>query len=354
MIRRNISLKKYNTLKLDVYAKYFVEVSTIQELINTLSSEVAKFENILILGGGSNVLFSGNYDGVVIKINIQGKRIIYEDEDSVHLEICAGEDWPSLVDYVVHRGWGGIENLALVPGTAGAAPLQNIASYGHNLNESLLSVETLDISGRTFKTFLAKECNLGYRTSIFKEKYFEKYVIVKIVLKLTKKPILNTSYKSRYESIDDELSRISSPPYNIRDVYQAVVNIRKRKLPDINLVGTVGSVFKNPLITKSQYENLRTICPDIHCYPEHNLVYNNTIEQPKNSEFVKIPAAWLIDEMGWAGKRIENCGVWPTQPLNLVNYGNATPDEYLSFIDFVKDAVNKKYSISLESEVVIV
>jgi len=354
MIQEHISLKKYNTLKLDVYTKYFVEVYTIEDLINVLSSEVAKSEHNLILGGGSNILFSKNYDGIVIKINIQGKRVIYEDEDSLHLEICAGEDWPTVVDYAVHNGWGGIENLALVPGTAGAAPLQNIACYGHNLSESLLSVETLDISNGTFKNFSKEACSLGYRTSIFKNEYAGKYIIVKIVLKLQKKPKLNTSYKSRYESIDDELSKLSSPPYTIRDVYQAVINIRKRKLPDVNLVGTVGSVFKNPLITRSQYEQLRNVCPGIHCYPEHNLVYDSTREQPDDSELVKIPAAWLIDEMGWAGKRIKHCGIWPTQPLNLVNYGDATPDEYLSFVNFVRDAVKRTYSVSLEPEVLIV
>ena len=347
MIYTNFSLKKYNTLNLDITARYFAEITSIPELLEVLSSRIAVDGNILILGGGSNVLFTKHFHGLVIRINMKGGDVIYENDDYVHLQIGAGEDWPDLVEFVVSQGWGGIENLALVPGKAGAAPIQNLACYGHNLHETLLSVEAIDISSKSLRTFTVDECKLGYRTSIFKTDLAGKFIIVKIVLRLQKKPVLNTNYRSRYESINDELSAISKPPYSVRDVYRAVVNIRKRKLPEVGTVGTVGSVFKNPLITRKQYEALKLLCPGIHAYPENNLTYTALAEKPGADDLVKIPAAWLLDEMGWGGKRSGRCGIWKTQPLNVVNYGNAAPAEYLSFINEIKDAVYKRYAIKL-------
>lgn len=354
-MQRNFSLKNENSLRLDVSSKYYVIVNSIAELKAILSNDIAAANKIFILGHGSNILFTKDYQGVVLKINIKGITIVYEDDQYVHIKIGAGEDWPSVVEYAVSNGWGGIENLALVPGTAGAAPVQNIACYGHSLHETLLSVDTIRLANGFKKTFSADECELGYRTSIFKTKLSGQYVIVGILLKLNKFPVLNTSYKSRYESVENELFKIRRPPYNVKDVYQAIVNIRKRKLPDISRWGSVGSVFKNPLITQEQLEKVKKLCPDIHYYPANHLTYTHiNFNSGINDEMVKIPAAWLIEEMGWAGKRVGNCGIWKTQPLNIVNYGNATPEEYLSFINRVKDAVFNKYSITLHPEVVIV
>ena len=355
MIQHDFSLKKHNTLRLDVSTKFFAEVRSVPELKTLLSSSICANNEILFLGGGSNIVFSDDYNGIVIKVGIKGREILREDEKAVYLEVGAGEDWPSLVDFTSSRGWGGIENLALVPGTAGAAPIQNIACYGHNLHETLVSVEALDIKENKIITISASECRLGYRTSIFKTEFSGRYVIVKILLRLQKQPSLNTSYTSRYESIEGELQKIATPPYKVRDVFQAVVNIRLRKLPRIDSIGTVGSVFKNPVITRAEYDNLRLLCPNIHCYPKDNLMYGIAGTGPENlDKSVKIPAAWLIDEMGWAGKRLGNCGVWQTQPLNLVNYGDATPSEYLAFMHLVKEAVYNRYSVCLEPEVVII
>lgn len=354
-IQRDFSLKDENSLRLDVSSKYYVIVHSVAELKIILSNGIVAANKVFILGGGSNILLTKDYQGVVLKINIKGIQIVYEDDQYVHVEIGAGEDWPSVVEYVVSNGWGGIENLASVPGTAGAAPVQNIACYGHNLHETLLSVDAINLANGFKKTFSADECDLGYRTSIFKTKLSGQYVIVSIVLKLNKFPVLNTSYKSRYESVENELFKIGRPPYNVKDVYQAIVNIRKRKLPDITTVGTVGSVFKNPLITQKQLAKVKKLCPDIHYYPANHLIYTNiNCNSGINDEMVKIPAAWLIEDMGWAGKRVGNCGIWKTQPLNIVNYGNATPEEYLSFINMVKDAVFNKYSVFLYPEAVIV
>jgi len=351
-IIKNVSLKSMNTLRMNVFSKFFVFITSIEELREVIADR-KNFDNILILGGGSNIFFSKYFDGLIIKMGIQGKKIVYEDENFVHLEVSAGEDWSSLVEFTVSQGWGGIENLAMVPGTAGAAPVQNIACYGHNLHESLLSVDAIDISTSAFRRFLVDDCRLGYRTSIFKEELKGKYIIISILLKLTKHPVLNISYKSRYESVEDELSKVANQPYTVRDVYQAIVNIRKKKLPDISDVGTVGSVFKNPLITQQQLNNIRNMCPDIQCYPSSQLSYvdNNEI---MCHEMVKVPAAWLIDDMGWAGKRHGDCGVWKSQPLNIVNYGSASPEEYIDFINMVKDEIYNKYSIDLETEIIVV
>ena len=354
-LKTDVSLKTMNTLRLDVFSKYYAIVNSASELREILANNIVANNKIFVLGGGSNVLFTQNFHGIVLKINIKGMTVSYEDEMVVHLEISAGEDWPEVVKYAVDKGWGGIENLAIVPGTAGAAPVQNIACYGHSLHETLLYVDAISIGNGSLRRFTVEECQFEYRTSIFKNNLKNKFIIVSICLKLNKNPILNTSYKSRYESVVDELSKISQPPYTVRDVYQAIVNIRRAKLPDILQVGTVGSVFKNPLISGEQLKEIRKICPDIHYYTGNNLSYANLkdVDEAK-LEMVKIPAAWLIEDMGWCGKRVGDCGLWDKQPLNIVNYGNATPDEYLSFVHMVRDAVYDKYSIKLETEVVVV
>lgn len=354
-LQKDISLKSMNALRLEVSSKYYATVSSVSELREILADNIVANNSIFVLGGGSNVLFTKDFDGVVLKINIKGMSVAYEDERCVHLEISAGEDWPTVVEYAVAKGWGGIENLAMVPGTAGAAPVQNIACYGHSLHETLLFVNAISTDNGSLRRFSVEECQLEYRTSIFKKELKDKFIVVGICLRLDKNPILNTSYKSRYESVVDELSKISEPPYTVRDVFQAIVNIRTAKLPDILHVGTVGSVFKNPLISSEQLKEIRKICPGIHYYPENNLTYAGLHDADEASAgMVKIPAAWLIEDMGWCGKRVGNCGLWDKQPLNIVNYGNATPEEYLSFVNMVRDAVYDKYSIRLEPEVVIV
>ena len=351
----DVSLKKKNTLRLDVSTKYYLEIGSGGELEKIIAKNIFPSENILVLGGGSNLLFTRDFQGLVINPNIRGIDVVFEDDNFVHVTVGAGEDWSSFVDYAVSKGWGGVENLAMVPGTVGAAPVQNIACYGQNLHESLLSVDVIILSTGERKTFLREQCRFGYRTSIFKEELQGKCVITEVTLKLNKRYALNTGYTSRYESVESELAQIAKPPYRIEDVYHAIVNIRSRKLPDIHKVGTVGSVFKNPLVTRDQLETIREICPDIHYYPQEHLIYDaNLNNDRKSNEMVKIPAAWLIDEMGWAGKRIGNCGIWKTQPLNIVNYGEATPGEFLAVVNLVREAVYERYAIELETEVVVV
>lgn len=354
-IKTGVSLKAMNTFRLDIKSKYYSEVCSISHLKTLLSSRYFKSNKVVVLGSGSNTLFSKDFDGLVLKIAIKGIRVVREDAQHLYLEANAGEDWPNLVRFVVSKGWGGIENLAMVPGTVGAAPIQNIACYGHNFNERLISLDALDVKSGALRRFSAKECKFGYRDSIFKQELRNQFIIINIRLKLDKKPVINTSYKSRYESVEEELSRIAQRPYDIRDVYQAIVNIRERKLPDISKVGSAGSIFKNPVVSRAEFLRIQSICPGLHYYPVDQLTYTHIgMHEESVVDSVKIPAAWLIEEMGWAGKRIGNCGIWRMQPLNIVNYDKATPQELLSFIQIVIDAIYHKYGIVLEHEVEIV
>ena len=359
-MQEHFPLKKFNSFKLDIKSRFFIQISSVDQLRAFIKSDTFKSNRPAVIGGGSNVLFSDDFEGIVIKINIEGTRIYRENQKHVYLEISSGEDWPQMVERVVAEGWGGIENLAMIPGTAGAAPIQNIAGYGHNLNERLVSVDALNLKNGKVSRFSVEDCKLGYRDSIFKKELKNQFVVTKIRLKLDKNPTLNTSYRSRYESVEEELAGIAEKPYKIRDVYNAICNIRKRKLPDISVIGSAGSVFKNPVVSSFQYRKLQKLCPGLHFYPVGNLSYHHIGNRKANScepeipEKVKIPAAWLIENMGWAGKRIGDCGVWKTQPLNIVNYGGATPKELCDFIALVKKKVFESYGVFIEEEIVII
>jgi len=336
----NAPLEAFNTLRIKSTAKYFVEVNSISELKDILSNDIYSGEKILVIGNGSNILLSEHYDGIVIKINIRGKTILSENENFVILDVGAGEDWIKLVEYTISKKLGGIENLALIPGTAGAAPIQNISGYGQSLRNSLLSLDAINIKNGKLRHFTLKECGLGYRDSIFKQKLKNKYVITNIQLKLRKKPILDTTYKSQRESITDELSKIAQKPYSIKDVYKAIVKIRKRKLPDPHKIGTAGSFFKNHIISQQKLKDLQKRYPDINFYI--------------SNDKITVPAAWLIDKGGLSNKKLGNCGVWEKQPLNIVNYGNATSEEMIGLINLIKNKIHKEFDIELENEVEII
>jgi len=351
----DISLTTMNTLQVNVRANRFCRIRTESELGMLIADGRLQSGRWFVLGGGSNILFTQDYDGLILKMDIKGVRVALEDCDTVLLDVKAGENWPDLVAAVVAKGWGGIENLALIPGTAGAAPIQNIAAYGHNLSDTLVSVDAVDSQSGKNRRFTAEECKPGYRTSVFKEDLKNRYIITGIRLQLTKKPRLNTTYQSRYESVDQELAVIANPPYRVSDVFQAIVNIRRRKLPDIEVVGSAGSIFKNPVVTRETLLRIRKTCLGIHFYPLEQLSYGH-IDTQKGTipERVKIPAAWLIEETGWAGKRVGSCGIWPTQPLNIVNYGGATAMDFLDLVNSVRSRVLKKYGVQLELEIELV
>jgi UDP-N-acetylmuramate dehydrogenase len=353
-IRENVSLLRHHTFRLDVRARYFAEIRSPEELQHVTGGRLRP-GRLLILGRGANLLFSGDFDGLVLKMELLGKRVVSEDSESVLLDVAAGEDWPRLVTNVVRRGWGGIENLALVPGTVGAAPVQHIAAYGHNLRDVFVSLEAVSVKDGTTRRFSRDDCGFGYRESVFRRELRGAYVITSVRFRLDKHPALNTSYRSRYESLEDELAKVAREPYGVRDVYNAVVAIRRRKLPDIRRVGTAGSFFKNPEVSRDRYLALSRSLPGLPFHPVGELSYTvpGSAAAPVQDR-VRVPAGWLIDQLGWKGKRVGHCGLWPQQALTVVNYGGASPQEVLDLVESIREAFLREYDIALENEVEVV
>ena len=356
----NYSLKNNNTFKIDIKAKYFAEVKSIGEINEVLSLSEVKDLPILVLGDGANILFTKNFDGLVIKIKIEGINVVDETKDSVILEIGAGEEWDDLVTFAVNNNWGGIENMALIPGTVGAAAAQNIAAYGQNLIDVFVSLDAFDLVNGNIKTFTKDECEFSYRESIFKNKLKNKFIVTKIRIKLTKNPIVNIDYFETGKtytskgSLRNEIETTNKPPYSIKDVSKAVINIRKRKLPDPNIIGTAGSFFKNPIVTKEIYENLKKEDSDLQCYPVDKLTYPKLDDTALTyADYVKLPAGRLLDNLGWKGKKIGKVGTFPSQALAVVNYG-ASGKEILEFTKKMQEDVYNKYKIKLEPEVNII
>jgi UDP-N-acetylmuramate dehydrogenase len=355
LVRENFPLKELNTFGLDVRARYFATIDSEARLEALLDGGLFRDQEFLILGHGSNVLFSSDYDGLIARMCLKGKRVVREDSNRVVLEAWSGEDWSELVTYTVDRGWGGIENLAMVPGTVGAAPIQNIACYGQNLVDVFVSLDAIDLATGTLKRFTREECAFSYRESMFKRSEGKRYLVTKVRLSLSKNPVTDTSYHSRYDSIEDELRASARPPYTIRDVYRAVCTIRARKLPDVKEVGSAGSFFKNPVVSREKFLELRKMVPGLQVYPVDQLLYSQGARVlVDDSTHLKVPAGWLLEEMGWKGRRIGNCGLRPKHALIVVNYGGATPGELLAFVERVREAFFQRYGIRLENEVNIV
>ncbi len=353
-MRENVSLLGHHTFRLDVRARGFAEIRSAEELRLVLG-ERRSGDRLLILGRGANLLFRGDFDGLVLKMRLLGRRVVSEDSESVVLDVAAGEDWPRFVADVVRRGWGGIENLALVPGTVGAAPVQHIACYGHNLQDVFESLEAVSVRDGAVRRFSREECRFGYRESAFRRELHGAYAVTSVRLRLGKHPVLNTSYRSRYESLEDELAKAAGRPWNVTDVYRAVVAIRRRKLPDVKRLGTAGSFFKNPVVSRDRFLALARAFPGLPFYPVRQLSYGRADSpQAPDEERVRVPAGWLIEQMGWKGRRVGHCGIWPQQALTVVNYGGATPREVLDFVESLREAFRRRYGILLENEVEIV
>ncbi len=330
-IQQNISLLSFNTFGIDAYAEQYAEVSNINELSEILSKQKPDF----ILGGGSNVLFTKDVQGLVVKNNFTGKEVIQEDENEVHVKFGAGENWHECVLWAVERDYGGIENLSLIPGTIGAAPIQNIGAYGVELKQVFVSLEAVHMQEKSIRTFVNRECLFGYRSSIFKNEFKDQYFITSVTLKLTKNNHqLNTSYGTIEKTLEN--TGIDTP--SIRSISDAVISIRSSKLPDPAKIGNAGSFFKNPVLLKSQFEVLQAKHPDMFCY-----------DMPNN--YAKIPAGWLIEQCGWKGKRIGNAGTHINQALVLVNHGGAAGEDILRVAYEIQDAVHSKYQILLKPEV---
>lgn len=332
-IRSNQSLLAYNTFRIDVNAKYFVEVSSIEELKEVLSSDVCKSNKLFILGGGSNLLLTKDFDGLVIRLGIKGITVC-EEGDDVYVEAGAAEVWNDFVQFNVNNGYAGIENLSLIPGTVGASPIQNIGAYGVEIKDCFHSLTAIDVDTLELKKFNKEECEFSYRESVFKNKFKGKYIICSVVFKLSKKAHL----KLHYGAIQDELNKRKIADPTIRDVADVVSHIRVSKLPDPSTIGNSGSFFKNPVISKSQFENIVNNFPEIVSYPI-------------DDKHVKLAAGWLIEQCGWKGKQIGNAGTWKNQALVIVNHGGATGKEIFDFSQSIIDSVYQRFGVSLEREV---
>lgn len=335
-VQEHANISAYNTMGIAAKARYFVSVRSVEEIRMALDDR--RFEDIpvFMLGGGSNVLFVKDYDGLLIHVDIKGKEVLEETKDHVLLQVGAGENWHKLVLDCVEKGWGGIENLSLIPGSVGAAPIQNIGAYGVELEEVFYSLEAMELTTGKLKTFTKKECKFGYRDSVFKNELKGKYLITSVTLKLEKDAGVNTSYKALSQKLEEQ--GVSKP--TIKDVSEAVIEIRESKLPDPAEIGNTGSFFKNPVISKSQFAKLQKDHPELPHYPA--------------GEDVKVPAAWLIDTCGWKGKRFGDAGVHKMQALVIVNYGNASGEDIWKLAMRIQESVKEKFGVLLTPEVNIV
>ena len=334
-IQQNVSLKNFNTFGIDAKAKYFVEISHADELGELFLDPLWQQMERLVLGGGSNMLFVTDFDGLVIRMNIRGieHRI---NHDEVHVEAGAGEVWNDLVNFCVAREYAGLENLSLIPGSVGASPIQNIAAYGVELKDVFESCQAFEIATGTLKTFSKADCHFGYRDSVFKNELKDKYIITSVKFRLS----LTPDVKLHYGAIKDELAKrgITSPA--IKDVSQVVSHIRVSKLPDPSTIGNAGSFFKNPVISQAEFETVHSQYPEIVHYPA--------------GDEVKLAAGWLIEQCGWKGKVVGHTGTWKNQALVLVNHGGATGEEVYSLSSQIIDSVYAKFGVRLEREVNII
>ena len=337
-MQENISLKPYNTFGVDVKSKYFAEVRSLEELIETL-----KFSNsiklpLLFLGGGSNILLTKDFEGLAIQLNLKGITEEIIDDNQILVTAKAGENWHQFVMFCLDKNYGGLENLSLIPGNVGTSPMQNIGAYGTEIKDIFESCKVLNLETLQIETFNLEQCKFGYRDSIFKQEGKGKYVILEVTFRLTRK---NHKIDVEYGAIQSELEKMEITNPTIQDVSKAVISIRQSKLPDPKVIGNAGSFFKNPTIPLSQFETLKLKFENIPGYP--------------NGDSVKVPAGWLIEQAGWKGKQIGNVASNQLQALVIINAtGNATGKEIFDFSTMIIDSVKEKFGIKLEREVNII
>ena len=334
---KNFSLKNYNTFAIDAYAKYFTTFSSTTDLQNIFQSDNHNRERILVLGGGSNILFTNNFDGLVLRNEIKGIETIHEDERHVYVKAGAGENWHQFVLHCINKNFSGTENLSLIPGNVGASPMQNIGAYGAEIKDIFFSLEAYHLEEKKIITFTLNDCEFGYRESIFKKKYKDQFVILNVIFRLSKIPVYNISYGA----IEDELNKMQVKSLSIKLVSNAIINIRRAKLPDPKFVGNAGSFFKNPLISSEQLQQLLIEHPAIPAF------------QINESTF-KIPAGWLIEQCGWKGYRKNDAGCYDKQALVLINYGKASGKEILDLSKEIKTSIYEKFKVMLEKEVNVI
>ncbi len=340
-LQQHLSLKPFHTFGMEVYARYFAGFHSIEELEALLSMDIAS--KCLILGGGSNLLFTHDYDGFVLKNELQGIEVVKEDAEFVYLRAGAGENWHKVVMHCVNNNWGGLENLSLIPGNVGASPMQNIGAYGVEIKDVMEQLEAYHIQDRKVVTFTNRDCAFGYRESVFKQGLKNQFVILNVTYKLRKDPVFHTSYGA----INQELERMGVDSLSIRAISDAVIRIRTSKLPNPAEIGNAGSFFKNPQVSAAQFQELKLQFPSIAGYPLENGA-------------MKIAAGWLIEHCGpsegvsWKGYRKGDAGCHALQALVLVNYGHAQGMEIFRLSEAIVQSVKEKFGIELEREVNIV
>jgi UDP-N-acetylmuramate dehydrogenase len=337
-VKENVELLPFNTFRLAARARYFATVTTPDEASDALMSATGRENKLLILGGGSNLLLTQDFKGFVVKNEIKGINKVSESDDTVTLRVGGGENWHGLVMHCVGRDLGGIENLSLIPGTVGAAPMQNIGAYGVEIKEVIHNVEAIELSTGKLRTFSNEECRFGYRESIFKQELRDKFFISSITLTLTRK---NHRFNTSYGAIAEVLKEKNVEKVSVRAISDAVIDIRKKKLPDPEFIGNAGSFFKNPSVAQEVYAAMKKNFPTLPSYSGEN-------------NLVKIPAAWLIEQCGWKGKTLENIGVHKHQALVLVNYGGGDGKKIWRLAQDIQVSVQEKFSITLQPEVNII
>jgi len=335
-IEEHKSLKTYNTFAIDCTARYFASIQSISDLKKVLKSKI--HSEIFILGGGSNLLLTQDIDALVIHINIKGIEIISENKNTVSLKVMAGENWQEFVEYCIDHNYGGVENLSLIPGNVGTAPIQNIGAYGVELEDIFNSCNAISLNNHSEKEFTREACKFGYRSSIFKNEEKGEFIITSVVFNLTK---TNHNKNIGNGAIKEELNNLQIENPTLKEISEVVIKIRKSKLPDPKKLGNSGSFFKNPIINDLEFKKFNKNYPEAPYY------------KISNSEY-KIPAGWLIEQSGFKGKRIGDAGVHKKQALVLVNYGNTTGKEIVSLSKKIQAKVKEEFGIFIKPEVNII
>tara|TARA_R110000868_G_scaffold230564_2_gene483780 strand:- start:490 stop:1506 length:1017 start_codon:yes stop_codon:yes gene_type:complete len=338
-MKNNVNLKEFNTFGIEVFAKEFEELNSTNDAISFFQTIDLNEKEFLILGGGSNLLLTEDFDGLVIKNNLKGIEVIEENDDSILLKAGAGENWHEFVLHCINKGFAGLENLSLIPGNVGASPMQNIGAYGVEVKDLITEVEAIEISTGKVQTFSNEECKFDYRSSIFKTTNKNQYFISAVYFKLSKKPEFNVSYGAIKGQL--ELNGITQESLTIRAVSDAVIAIRQSKLPDPKKIGNSGSFFKNPIVSQEKFEKLKRKFKDMPAY------------QLPSGDY-KLAAGWLIERTGWKGYTEGNYGVHKNQALVLVNYGGASGLEIYDLSERILLSVNEKFKVTLEREVNII
>lgn len=336
-IKENVSLSALNTFGIECTSAKFAVVRSYADVIEIVQNKELKKVPKFILGGGSNILLQSSYEGLTINNDLKGIRKIHEDAEHVWVESMGGEEWVELVDYCVERNWGGIENLTLIPGSVGAAPMQNIGAYGVELCDVFDSLLAIELETGAFKIFDREDCAFGYRQSIFKNKLKGKYFIASVVIRLSKKPKLNMSYGAIGKKFEEEELEPT-----VANLSKVVADIRRSKLPDPKVIGNSGSFFKNVVVPRAKLEEIEK---------NYETVPSYSVDDPA---MVKIPSGWLIEKCGWKGKRVGNTGTYKNQALVLVNHGGATGEEVLQLSEEIMRSVQDQFGIDLEREVNVI